>query len=70
MLPSTWAVPSACGIVAYALVDLTAHWQSLFASTGSTDALALLFLPVWSPVAIGGVATTARAIGRLARHRA
>jgi hypothetical protein len=70
ILPTKWAGAWACGVLAYALVDFVVRRQALYAPSGSTDALVLIFLPMWSPLVIGVVTALVVVVSWLAAKSA
>lgn len=67
-LRAVWALPIACGVLVYAAMDLIETWQALWRPARTTDAIALLVLPVWSPLVIGSVALVARGLTLFAQR--
>jgi len=57
------------GLAGYALLDGVVRVQALYFPTGSTDALIIIFMPIWSPVVMIVVGGSAAAILSKVRHR-
>lgn len=57
-----WRSVLSAGLIGYAIVDGYVRVQSLYFATGSTDALVVLFLPIWSPAVVLIVGSVSAAV--------